>query len=160
MIYYIFKNQIFTVFLSMSQLCAINFPMKVTDYVGGQEGDYTVYELNKGRSLVFETKRKGFERNMIVFQSEGKYHFNVKYDEERANKDIVIREAKSCSGFTLLKETLDYQLFECPESLYFVNKGKGSVKVNDLHIKDKAYLSKGPPVYLDQRLIYYQGEAI
>lgn len=160
MIYYIFKQQIFTVFLSLAHLSALNLPSTVTDYVGGQEGDFKIYELNKGRSLVFETKRKGFDRNMIVFLRDGKYHFNVRYDETLANKDIEIKAAEVCSYFSMLKETADYQLFECPKSLYLINKRKMTIKVNDLTIKDKAFLSKGPPVYLDGKLIYFKGQAL
>lgn len=160
MIYYIFKTQIFTVFLSMAHLTAINFPSKINDYVGGQEGDFKIYELNKGRSLVIESKRKGFNRNFITFLKGGKYHFNINYNESLSNKDIVIKEAKSCSYFSLLKETNDYQLFECPKSLFFINKKKYVVKLNELSVKDKAYISKGPPVYINGRLIYLNGRAI
>ena len=160
MIYYIFKTQVFTIFLSLSHLSALNLPSVVTDYVGGQEGDFKIYELNKGRSLVFETKQKGFDRNMIVFMRESKLHFNVRYDESFANKDIEIKDAQICTYFTLLKETPNYQLFDCPKSLYLVNKRKVSLKVNELTVKDKAFLSKGPPVYVDGKMIYFQGQIL
>jgi hypothetical protein len=160
MIYYIIKGHIFTLFLSMAHLTSVNFNSKITDYVGGQEGDFKIYELNKGRSLVFEPKQKGFSRNFITFMKRGKYHFNLSYNEEYSNKDIVIRQAKTCSYFTLLKETKSYQLFECPKSLFFINKLKGSVKINEFTVIDKSYLSKGPPIYLGKKLIYYQGRAL
>ena len=160
MIYYIIKGHIFTIFLSMAHLTSMNFPGKVADYVGGQEGDFKIYELNKGKSLVFEPKRKGIDRNFIAFLKDGKYHFNVAYDEEISNKDIEIREAEICSYFTLIKETSDYQLFECPKSLFFVNKGKAPVRVNDLTVREKTYLSKGPPIYLAGQMIYYQGRSL
>ena len=105
MIYYIFKAQIFTIFLSMGHLTAITFPDKINDYVGGQEGDFKIYELNKGKSLVVESKRKGFSRNFITFLKNGKYHFNVTYNESLSNKDVEIKEAKSCSYLSLIKET-------------------------------------------------------
>jgi len=88
MIYYIFKEQIFTIFLSMAHLTAMTFPDKVNDFVGGQEGDFKIYELNKRKSLVFEAKRKDIDRNFIVFEKDGKYHFNIKYDENLSNKDM------------------------------------------------------------------------
>lgn len=160
MIYYIFKTQIFTIFLSMGHLTAITFPGKINDYVGGQEGDFKIYELNKGKSLVVESKRKGFSRNFITFLKNGKYHFNVTYNESLSNKDVEIKEAKSCSYLSLIKETKTYQLFECPKSLFFVNKSNQAVKVNELSIKDKSYISKGPPVYLGERLIYLNGRAL
>ncbi len=160
MIYYIIKGHIFTIFLSMAHLTSVNFPNKITDYVGGQEGDFKIYELNKGRSLVFEPKQKGFSRNFITFMKDGKYHFNLTYKEDLSNKDIEIRKAEVCTYFTLLKETSTYQLFECPKSLFFINKLKQPVKVNELTIKDKSYLSKGPPIYLGEQLIYYQGRAL
>lgn len=160
MIYYIFKTQVFTIFLSLSHLTALSLPSVVTDYVGGQEGDYKIYELNKGKSLVFETKKKDFDRNMIVFMRDSKLHFNVRYDEALANKDVVVRDAETCTYFTLLKETKDYQLFDCPKSLYFINKHKTPVRVNDLTVKDKAFISKGPPVYLENALIYFQGRVL
>lgn len=160
MIYYIIKGHIFTIFLSLAHLTSVNFPAKVNDYVGGQEGDFKIYEMNKGKSLVFEPKRKGIDRNFITFLKDSKFHFNVSYNEDISNKDIEIVEAQTCTYFTLLKETPDYQLFECPKSLFFINKRKNPVKINELTIKDKSYLSKGPPIILNDQMIYYQGRTL
>ena len=144
----------------MAHLTAITFPEKINDYVGGQEGDFKIYELNKGKSLVLESKRKGFSRNFITFLKKGKFHFNVTYSETLSNKDVEIKEAKSCSYLSLLKETKVYQLFECPKSLLFVNKTHQAVKVNELIVKEKSYISKGPPVSLGEKLIYLNGRAL
>lgn len=144
----------------MTHLTAITFPEKINDYVGGQEGDFKIYELNKGKSLVIESKRKGFSRNFITFLKKGKYHFNVTYNESFSNKDVEIKEAKSCSYLSLIKETKNYQLFECPKSLFFVNKRNYPAKVNELIVKGKSYISKGPPVYLGDKLIYLNGRAL
>lgn len=160
MIYYIFKHQIFTIFLSLSHLTAITFPSKVFDYVGGQEGDFKIYELNKGKSLVFESKKKGFSRNFLAFLKQDKYHFNIAYDESLSNKDVEIKQARTCSYFSILKETKEYQLFECPRSLFFINKLKKEVRVNDQIIKDRSYLSKGPPIYVNKKLIYVNGRVL
>lgn len=160
MIYYIIKGHIFTIFLSMAHLTSVNFTAKVNDYVGGQEADFKIYELNKGKSLVFEPKQKSFSRNFITFMKDGKYHFNLSYNEEFSNKDIEIREAEPCTYFTLIKETQNFQLFECPKSLFFVNKSKTPVKINELTVKGKTYLSKGPPIYLNNKIIYYQGRTL
>lgn len=160
MIYYIITGHIFTVFLSMSHLTSMNFPSKVQDYVGGQEEDFKIYELNKGKSLVFEPKHKGFNRNFITFLKNEKYHFNLKYSEKFSNKDVEIQKAEKCTYFTLLKETVEYQLFECPKSLFFVNKSQSPAQVNEITIKAKSYLSKGPPIYLNGKIIYYQGRAL
>lgn len=160
MIYYVFKQQIFTVFLSLAHLTAITFPERINDYVGGQEGDFKVYELNKNKSLVLESKRKGFSRNFITFLKRDKFHFNVSYNESMANKDIEIKTAQKCSYFSLLKENKSYQLFECPKSLFIVNKIGRPIRINELTVTGKQYLSKGPPIYLDGKLIYYQGRAL
>jgi hypothetical protein len=160
MIYYIFKEQIFTVFLSMAHLTAMTFPAKVFDYVGGQEGDFKIYELNKKRSLVFEPKRKDVDRNFIVFEKEGKYHFNIKYDEAYSNKDIEVRKAKSCSLYSVITESKDYQLFECPKSLLVVNKSRSKLKVNESFVDKKKFISKGPPVWINGKLIYYKGRIL
>lgn len=158
--YFIFKEQIFTIFLSMSHLTAITFPDRINDYVGGTKEDFQIYELNKKRSLVYEAKNKSVKRNFIVFLKDEKYHYNIKYSEDFSNKDIVIKEAKKCSLFSLLKETKTYKLFECPKSLFFINKVKRRVNINEKVIEDKAFLSKGPPIYLDNKLIYYKGRTM
>jgi len=155
--YFIFKEQIFTVFLSASHLTAITFPSRVHDYVGGTEGDFKIYELNKKRSLVIEPKRKDINRNFIVFNQKGKYHFNIKYDDLNSNKDIEIKEAKKCNIYTLIKSMPSFQLFDCPKSILFVNKLNKSQTVNGSEIQHKMYLSKGPPVYLNGKMIYYKG---
>lgn len=160
MIYYIFKEQIFTIFLSMAHLTAMTFPTKVFDYVGGQEGDFKIYELNKKRSLVFEPKRKDIDRNFIVFEKKGKFHFNVKYDEGLSNKDIELKEAKSCGLYSVIKETNKYQLFECPKSLLVINKSDLKLKVNDFFLDKKKFISKGPPVWIDGKLTYYKGRIL
>jgi hypothetical protein len=160
MIYYIFKEQIFTVFLSLTHLTAMTFPDRIHDYVGGQEQDFKIYELNKKRSLVFEPKRTAVDRNFIVFGKNIKHHFNIKYDEKLSNKDIEIRTASSCSLYTLIKETTHYQLFECPKSLLIVNKKRSKLKVNEAFVDKKKFISKGPPVWIDSKLRFYRGRAL
>ncbi|OFZ38157.1 MAG: hypothetical protein A2504_17020 [Bdellovibrionales bacterium RIFOXYD12_FULL_39_22] len=157
MIYYIFKNQIFSIFLSMAHLTAITFPERITDYVGGTEGDFKIYELNKRQSLVFEPKRKEIDCNFILFEKDAKYYFNIKYSDELASQDIEIKEAQTCSLYSLIADKKDYQLFDCPRSILFVNKSKAKVKVNDQEFLDRAFLSKGPPIFLNGKLIYYRG---
>lgn len=160
MIYYIFKAQIFTLFLSINHFSAISFPSKIYDYVGGNLSDFKVYELNKKKSLVFETKSKFDRKNFLTFLKEDKYHFNLIYNEVLSNKDIEIHAAEKCVLFSLLKETKHYKLFECPKSLYFVNLKARPVRVNEMTIDRNSYLSKGPPVFLNGRMIYYQGRAL
>ena len=157
MIYYIVKRQIFTIFLSMSHLSSVSFPERIGDYIGGQKGDFQVYELNKGKNLVFEPKKKNFKRSFIVFLKSSSYHFDLVYNEMYTNKDIEIKRGKECSSFVLLKETKKFQLFECPQSLFFVNKAGHPVKVNGLIIKDTSYLSKGPPLFINNKMVYYRG---
>jgi len=144
----------------MAHLTAMTFPDKVNDFVGGQEGDFKIYELNKRKSLVFEAKRKDIDRNFIVFEKDGKYHFNIKYDENLSNKDIVLQSAKSCGLYSIIKETTSYQLFECPMSLLIVNKSNIKLKVNDFYLDKKKFISKGPPIWIDEKLVYYKGRAL
>lgn len=160
MIYYIFKEQIFTIFLSLSHLTAVTFPSKVHDYVGGTKADFQIYELNSKKSLVYEPKNKEINRNFIVFLKNDKYHYNLRYSEQLSNKDVEIREAKECSLFNLIKETKQFKLFECPKSLYFINKSKKGVKINEEVVENHKFLSKGPPIYLNDKLIYYKGRAL
>ena len=157
MIYYIMPGQIFTVFLSIAHMTSVTFLAKVSDYAGGQKRDFHIYGINKDKTLVFEAKGINFKRNFIAFSGGTKYHFNLAYDQERSNKDIEIKRGVPCQTFVLLKETSTFRLFECPKSLYFVNKMPSPVKVNDMVVSKKSYLSKGPPIYLDGHLIYYQG---
>ncbi len=160
MIYYIFKEQIFTVFLSLTHLTAITFNDRIYDYVGGQEQDFKIYELNKKRSLVFEPKRSDINRNFIVFGKKDKHHFNIKYDDTLSNKDIEIKEARPCKLYTLLKDTEDYQLFECPMSLLVINKSESKLKVNESIISKKKFISKGPPVWINNQMTYYKGRLL
>ncbi len=160
MIYYIFKEQIFTIFLSLTHLTAVTFSDRVYDYVGGQEQDFKIYELNKKRSLVFEPKRTDIDRNFIVFGKNNKHHFNIKYSETLSNKDIEIKEAEPCRLYSLLKESKDFQLFECPKSLLVINKSNSKLKVNDLVISKRKFISKGPPVWINSKMIYYKGRVL
>ena len=160
MIYYIFKEQIFTIFLSLSHLTAVTFSDRIYDYVGGQEQDFKIYELNKKRSLVFEPKRTDIDRNFIVFGKKNKHHFNIKYSEDYSNKYIEIREAETCKLYSLIKETKSYQLFECPRSLLIINKRASKLKVNESFIDKKKFISKGPPVWINSQLIYYRGRIL
>ena len=160
MIYYIFKSQIFSLFLSVNHFSAVTFQSKVFDYIGGKQGEFKVYELNKKKTLVFETKEKSFKNNFLVFLKDEKYHFNLIYDESHSNKDIEIKEAEKCSYFSLLQETSSYKLFECPKSLYIKNKKSKPLRANEVTVIDDNYLSKGPPLYIDGKLIYYQGRVL
>lgn len=161
MVYYIIQSQVFTIFLSMAHMTSLTFPTKVNDYVGGEIGDFKIYELNKSKSLIFQPKKENFEKNFIAFSQGGnKYHFNLIYDDKNSQKDIVIKEAEPCSYFTLLKEVDSYQLFECPKSLYIVNKSKQPLFVNELTISSKGFVSKGPPVKINGKLVYFQGRLL
>ncbi len=157
MIYYIMPGHIFTIFLSLAHMTSITFPSKIGDYAGGQKKDFIIHQLNKNKTLVFETKGEDFRRNFIAFGHKTKYHFNLVSNQTRSDKDIEIRKGVPCHAFVLIKETADYRLFECPRSLFFVNKKSTPVKVGDLMITKENYLSKGPPVFVDGKLIYYQG---
>lgn len=158
MTYYIFKDQIFTIFLSLAHLSAVTFETKINDYVGGEIGDFKIYELNKGKSLVYEAKRSEINKNFIAFTKGGKYHFNLNSKKGMSDKDIEIKEAKKCDLFNLLQETKTFKLFECPRSLFIVNKKKVTFKVNEFVVSDRKFISKGPPVWIDGKLIYYKGE--
>ena len=157
MIYYILPGHIFTIFLSLAHMTSVTFPSKIGDYAGGKKGSFIVYGVNKDKALVFETKGANFRHNFIAFGRKTKYHFNLVYDQEKSNKDIEIRKGVPCQTFVLLKETGDYKLFECPRSLFFVNKKIVPVKINDMLVTKQSYLSKGPPIFVDGSLIYYQG---
>jgi hypothetical protein len=138
----------------------VTFETRFHDYVGGQEQDFKIYELNKNKSLVFEPKRKLIDRNFIVFGKDDKYHFNIKYDESLSNKDIEVKQARTCSLYTLIKETRGFQLFECPKSLLVVNKGDKKLKVNESFVSKKKFISKGPPVWIDSKLTHYRGRVL
>ena len=85
-----------------------------------------VYELNKGKGLVFESKAKGFNKNFITFSGGIKYHFNLVSSKKYSVKDIELRKGEPCSSFKLHKETKSYQLFSCPKSLFFHQQRKKS----------------------------------
>lgn len=160
MIYFIMKGQIFTIFLSLAHLTSISFPSKVIDYVGGQEGDFKIYELNKNKSLVYEPKSKDFSRNFISFLKEEKFHYNLKYNEQLADKDVTLKRAETCGYYSLILESDTFQLFECPKSLLLKNKTNTPLLVNDMTVVSSSYISKGPPVYVNNRLIYFRGQIL
>ena len=158
MTYYIFKDQIFTIFLSLAHLSAVTFETKINDYVGGEIGDFKIYELNKGKSLVYEAKRSEIDKNFIAFTKGGKYHFNLNSKKGMSDKDIEIKDARKCELFNLLKETKQFKLFECPKSLFIVNKLKRPLKVNEFVVQDRKFISKGPPLWVMNKLVSYKGE--
>jgi hypothetical protein len=138
----------------------MTFPEKIHDYVGGEIGDFKIYELNKGRSLVYEPKRTSVNKNFIVFQKSGKYHFNLKVSGSDSDKDVEIRNAKRCKLFSLLIETKVFKLFECPKSLMIQNKTKVALKVNEYWIENSKFVSKGPPLRINGEIVYYQGRRV
>ena len=138
----------------------INFTDKIHDYVGGTKEDFSIYELNKKRSLVYEPKSNDINRNFIVFLKDNKFHYNIQYNEALANKDITVHSAKKCNLFSLIYESKNFKLFECPKSLFLVNKTKNKLKVNDLVIDKQIYLSKGPPIFINDKLTYYEGSLL
>ncbi|MGB0454608.1 MAG: hypothetical protein ACPGJV_12945 [Bacteriovoracaceae bacterium] len=160
MIYYIFKTQIFTIFLSFNHLTLITFPGFIHDYVGGQAGDFNILLRNKNKTLVYETKRNNFSRNFAVFLKDDRFHFNLKYSNSFSNKDITIKKAEKCSSFKLLISKPNYQILECPRSLYFINKSSVPIKVNEETVVSKLFISKGPPVYVNNTLVYREGRVL
>ena len=157
MTYYIISGHIITIFLSMSHLTVVTFPEKIFDYVGGSLANFKVHELNKSKTLVFETQGKKFTTNFVAFGKKDKYHLNFVYDEKRSARDITLAQGAKCTYFTLLKDTPSYRLFECPRSLFIINKQKKPLKINDLKISKNGYLSKGPPVVIEGIKVYERG---
>ena len=158
MIWYIVKGQIFTVFLSASHISAVTFPGKVEDYVGGKKGEFKIYQLGNGKTLIFEPRSK-IDRNFIAFAKGKKYHFNLK-THHPSHKDITLASGVCCSNLRPLHQKKKWQLFECPKSLYLFNKGARPIQVNENTVTDKICLSKGPPIFVDGKLIYDQGRAL
>ena len=158
MIYYLMKGQLVTVFLTVGQLTSITLPSKIVDYVGGVKSDFNVYELNRGKSLVFDPKSDSIDRNFIVFLKERKIHFHFRSSKEMTDRDISILWAKPCSGVSLLKETQSYQLFECPKSFLYRNKLSKAVKINGVQVKDREFISKGVPIIRNNKLLWREGE--
>ena len=101
-----------------------------------------------------------FKRNFIVFLKNQQFHFNLVYSDKKKNQSVTLKEAKPCFRLTLLKETKDYQLFDCPKSLFVINKQKGPIDIDGILIKDRAYLSKGPTLYWGKKAIYERGRAL
>ena len=159
MIWYIIKGQIFTVFLSAGSITSVTFPGKVDDYIGGKKGDFKIYRLGGGKTLVFRPLRKNIDRNFVAFVKGTKYHFNLK-TRDTFHKDITIAKGRGCSDLRLLKSTPKWKLFECPRSLFFVNRTPHPVGLNETVVTDRAHISKGPPVFLDGKLIYDKGRAL
>ena len=135
----------------------MSFETKINDYVGGEIGDFKIYELNKGMSLVYEAKKDAINKNFIVFSKGGKYHFNLKTQTGMSDKDIEIKKARKCELFNLLYEKAEFKLFECPRSLFIVNKKRDPLKVNEFVVSDKKFISKGPPLWVNGKLVYYKG---
>ena len=160
MIYYIFAGQIFNIFLSMSHLTVVSFNDKITDFAGLQQGEVKIYSLDKHKSLVFESKKSNFNGNFIVFLKNKKYYINFISAEKIGDKSVEIKEAKKCSALKLIKETAEYKLFECPRSILFINKLQIPVKINDLVVSLRKWLSKGPSIILNGKTIYSNGVAL
>ena len=159
MIWHIVGSQIFTVFLSLGHITAVTFPGKVDDYAGADKGDVKIYELDGGKTLVFEPLRK-IDRNFVAFVKGKKFHFNLKLMPSLSHKDITLTHGKSCSELRLIVETRTWQLFECPRSLYFVNKTPRPVRINEMSVTHKAIISKGPPIFLNGKMIWNRGRAL
>jgi len=45
-------------------------------------------------------------------------------------------------------------------SLLIVNKSNIKLKVNDFYLDKKKFISKGPPIWIDEKLVYYKGRAL
>lgn len=158
--YYIFKDQIFTLFLSSAHLTSLGLDSKVVDYVGAKKSEVIIHELNKKRNLIFETKKSEFKSNFIIFLRDKKYHLNLIGSNDLSTPDVQIRTAKSCQNLKKITETKNYSLYQCPRSLLFINKKKISVNVSGNWISNKAFISKGPPVILNKKVIYFRGNLI
>lgn len=159
MIYYIFKNSIFTIFLSLDFLTSVHFESKIFDYIGGGVHKFRHYELNQSKTFAFQAKSKTLNNNFIVFLKNKKYHFNLVFNNKYIQKSIEIRRAKKCNVFKIKKETKSYQLFECPKSFFIVNKTNKPLLVNEKYINQKGYVSK-VPIFINQKLIYVNGRTL
>jgi hypothetical protein len=153
--FFTFLGKITYIFLSLNQVTAIHFENDIDRYIyGGRSDDINMEVLADNKTLILKPKIKDIKANLLVFTKSANFNFHFKMAQSNPHELVTIMPAKKDSSYKLIKSESTFDLLEGDHSLLFKNKTKIPIKVNDSDIATFDYLSKGPPLFINQRQIY------
>ena len=154
MSFYILLNQISTLFLSMGILTTMTFDSEVTNYLyGGTKSDLFIQVTNNMKTLAIKPKKMDISSNLLVITKDRKYYFNIRYDQVTPHNFVEVKNGEINHSLKSLVKRQDYEILEGKSSLLFINRSNRKIKVNDIEISKKGYLSKGVPIIKDGKRI-------
>ena len=154
--WFIFPQAIVTFFISMNFHTSMTFESEVSTYIyGGQSSEVSITLANNKKTLIIKANKKPIDTTMSVFVKGIEYAFRVKYTDTINNQwHLHIFPAKINSIYKLITKNEDYSLMEGTNSLLLINNKKIPLIVNDEQVKTRTYLSKGAPVFINEKRIY------
>ena len=154
MSFFILTNQIATLFVSLGILTTLTFDSEVTNYLyGGSKSDLFLQVTNNSKTLAIRPKKEKVSSNLLVITKNRKYYFNIRYDDIYPHNFVEVKSGQINHNLKSIVKKRDYEILEGNSSLLFINKKKKKVRLNELPVKSKQYVSKGIPLILDGKRI-------
>jgi hypothetical protein len=155
MTFYILLDQVTKLFVSLGLLTTLSFDSQITSYLyGGSKEDLFISVTNNMRTLTLKPKREGVNSNLLVITKNRKYYFDINYSESNPHKFIEVKSGQINHGMRKLFSINGVDVLEGQSSVLLINNNKKSVQVNGQKVAKKKYLSKGVPIFLENKRIY------
>jgi hypothetical protein len=154
MTFFILIGHVATVFLTMNFLTTLSFEREVTSFMYGGNGKDVFISLgNKGKTLVIKPKVKNIDSNLLVITKDQKFYFHIKYGGKSEHQFVEIKRGEINTRYRKIVGSTEFELLEGKSSVLFINKGKRA-RVNGREVMRKSYLSKGIPIFMNEKRIY------
>ncbi len=151
---YILTNHIMSLFVSTSMLTTLSFDSEVLSYIyGGSTREIRLDLTPNKKTLILKPLKSIKSTNLLIVTKNREYYFKV-INNENTHSFLKIKHGMINNTFKEYKRFSDFTLLEGNTS-YMVLTKKSDLKIGDVLINKKGYLSKGIPlIYKNKRILH------
>ena len=149
--FYILANQFVSILLSANTVTTLHFDTEIAYCDRGVSKESLGVEYRRKRTtMALIPKTENIDSNMTCYMENGKiYVFNLKWSKKRLHKNLVVKDAHSTKGGSLILETKQFKLFDAGKNYYLENKTTAKLLVNEMIIDRTGIVSKWSPVIVN-----------
>lgn len=157
MIYYMFLNTVALIYLSLTNVTVVKFDYPIISVASGKNKiDLYAMPTSDNRSLILKPLTEKLDTNITVATEGGVYVFDLKIDNERPHKLVVVKSGKADRFYQQVFSDSEKAIYEGEHTIQVVNKSSKNLKVNDITIRgnEKHTFPKGPPIIVNGERVY------
>jgi hypothetical protein len=106
--------------------------------------------------------KSGIDVSLVAYgaSKNSTFYINFKHNEALSQKLISINYAKESRSYSVITDNKRFKILDTRNSLLFINKSDKPLIVNEQVVNNRKFISKGPPVFVDGKMVYFQGVSL